>query len=183
MRYAALLRGVNVGKSVKVPMASLRALVEGAGFRNVVTYLNSGNVLFDSDLPPAEISSSLAKLLADFSGQQIPVLVKSSLELSRIQAAIPTTWQNNDSQKTDVAYLFEEADTEATLDLLPIRRDFLDVRYVQGALLWNVSRQNYDKSHLNKLVSHALYQQMTVRNVNTARQLALLATQRIPQQS
>lgn len=174
MRYAALLRGVNVGKSVKVPMASLRSLVEEIGFGNVTTYLNSGNVIFDSELQKIEIESSIEGILAKLTGQTIPVLVKSSLELGVIINAIPNNWLNNDSQKTDVAYLFKDADSEKTLKSIPVQREFIDVRYVKGALFWNVSRKNYNKSHINKIIGHDLYDKMTIRNINTARQLAKL---------
>jgi uncharacterized protein (DUF1697 family) len=174
MRYAALLRGVNVGKSVKVPMASLRSLVENIGFWDVTTYLNSGNVIFNSELPKREIESSIEKSIAKLIGQKIPVLVKSSLELDMISNSIPNEWQNDNLQKTDVAYLFKEADSEKTLEGLPVRREFIDVRYVEGAIFWNVSREDYNKSHINKIIGYALYEKMTIRNINTARQLAKL---------
>ncbi len=175
MRYVALLRGVNVGKSVKVPMVSLRSLVEDIGFRDVATYLNSGNVIFDSELPKREIESSIEESLTKFIGQKIPVLVKSSLEIDMINISIPNEWQNDDFQRTDVAYLFKEADNEKILKSLPVQREFVDIRYVKGALFWNVSRKNYNKSHINKIIGHVLYEKMTIRNINTARQLAKLS--------
>ena len=49
MRYVALLRGINVGGNNRVPMPELRACFEAAGYENVKTYINSGNVIFDSD--------------------------------------------------------------------------------------------------------------------------------------
>ncbi len=174
MRYAALLRGVNVGKSVKVLMASLRSLIENIGFLGVATYLNSGNVIFDSELPIREIESSIEENLTQLIGQKIPVLVKSSLELNLINNSIPKAWQNDEFQKTDVAYLFREADNEKLLDSLPVRREFVDVRYVEGALFWNLSRENYNKSHIIKIIGHVLYEKMTIRNINTARQLTKL---------
>lgn len=174
MRYAALLRGVNVGKSAKVPMESLRSLIENIGFWNVATYLNSGNVIFDSELPKREIESSIEDSLSKLTGQKIPVLVKSSLELGLITNSIPNEWQNDDFQKSDVAYLFKEADSKKILESLPVRREFVDVRYVEGALFWNVARENYNKSHINKIIGHVLYEKMTIRNINTARQLVKL---------
>ena len=175
MRFAALLRGVNVGKSVKVPMANLKLLIENIGFDNVATYLNSGNVLFDAEAPTKEIETLIAESLAESTGQRIPVLVKSSLELASINTAIPKEWQNDALQKTDVAYLFQDADYEKILHGLPIRQEFIDIRYVKGAIFWNVTRENYGKSRINKLIGHVLYEKMTIRNINTARQLAKLA--------
>jgi uncharacterized protein (DUF1697 family) len=174
MRYAALLRGVNVGKSVKVPMASLRSLIENLGFWDVTTYLNSGNVIFNSELPKSEIESAIEESIAKLIGQEIPVLVKSSLELDLISNSIPNEWQNDNMQKSDVAYLFKEANSEKTLESLPVRKEFIDVRYVEGALFWNVSRENYNKSRINKIIGYVLYEKMTIRNINTARQLAKL---------
>lgn len=58
-RYVALLRGINVGTSTRLPMAELRALVEQAGGSNVATYLQSGNVVFDGSVDAAALESSI----------------------------------------------------------------------------------------------------------------------------
>jgi uncharacterized protein (DUF1697 family) len=175
MRFAALLRGVNVGTSVKVPMVELKSMMEDLGYKKIVTYLNSGNVIFDSESEQDKIQEDIEIKFSKFALQKIPVLVKSSLELMNISNFIPAGWTNDDMQKSDVAYLFKEADNENILESLPIRIDYIDVRYVSGALLWNVSRNNYNRSHINKIVGHKMYGLMTIRNVNTARQLAKLS--------
>jgi uncharacterized protein (DUF1697 family) len=175
MRFAALLRGINVGTSIKVPMVKLKSMMEDLGYGKVVTYLNSGNVLFDSESEMEKIQEDIEIKLSELFIQKIPVLVKSSLELKHICDSIPAEWANDDIQKSDVAYLFKEADSENILESLPIRMEYIDVRYVGGALLWNVSRNNYNMSHINKIVEHRMYGLMTIRNVNTARQLAKLS--------
>ena len=53
MRYAALLRGINVGGNKKIPMAALRELMQGLGYPDVVTHLQSGNAVFSSPEQPA----------------------------------------------------------------------------------------------------------------------------------
>lgn len=58
-----------------------------------------------------------------------------------------------------------------SIDDLPINKEFIDVRYVKGALFWNVKRENVNKSQLGKLISHKVYKLMTVRNINTVRYL------------
>ena len=55
MKYVMLLRGINVGTSVRVPMERLKTILEGAGLENVLTYLNSGNAVFDSDAGRGDI--------------------------------------------------------------------------------------------------------------------------------
>lgn len=172
MEYVALLRGINVGTSVKVRMADLKVLFEQAGCSAVSTYINSGNVCFAAAADRAELAAAMELKLRQHSGVDIRVLVKTKAEICRIAAAIPAGWLNDSRQKTDVAYLFDTVDQAGLLETLPVKREFVQLLQVEGALIWNVQRDMYHKSQLNKLASHRLYQEMTVRNVNTARYLA-----------
>jgi len=170
MKYIALLRGINVGQNKRVNMKELRQFFENLGYFNVATYINSGNVIFESrqKLNYEKIEVALAKKF----GLHIPVLIKTLREMQKIAKAIPANWQNDTTQRTDVAYLFAKIDNKSLVKELPLKRDYIDVRYIRGALFWNVKRKNYNKSHLNKLISHKLYKFMTIRNINTARYLA-----------
>jgi uncharacterized protein (DUF1697 family) len=107
--------------------------------------------------------------LKNIFGDEFPTLIKSVDQLKIVAKNIPEDWENNDKEKTDVAYLFEEIDNEKILEELPIKKEFVELRYVKGAIVWNVKRENYTKSHLNKIITHKLYKFMTIRNVNTAR--------------
>ena len=100
------------------------------------------------------------------------VLVKTGPELRRIARAIPPEWQNDAAYRSDVAYLFPEVDSRTILAELPVKQEYVDVRYTKGAIFWFVDRRDYNRSRLNRLIGHQYYQLMTVRNVNTARALA-----------
>ncbi|MEW6586502.1 MAG: DUF1697 domain-containing protein [Nitrospirota bacterium] len=170
--YIALLRGINAGKNRRVDMKKLEALFERSGYADVSTYINSGNVIFYSDKMASEIRREIEVALKKEFKFDIPTLIKSRKEMQDIAKAIPGKWQNDAEQRTDVAYLFEEIDSKKTLDTMPVNKEYIDVRYVKGAIYWNIDRKNYNKSRLNKLIGHKFYQSMTVRNVNTARFLA-----------
>jgi len=172
MKYVALLRGINAGKIRRVEMKKLQAVFAALGYMNISTYINSGNVIFSSKKTPSIIQRDLEKNLKKEFGFAIPTLVKTEKEMQKIAQAIPATWQNDAQQRTDVAYLFKEADSNMIIDELPIKKEFIDVRYIKGAMFWNVRRADYNKSHLNKVVGCKIYQFMTVRNVNTAKFLA-----------
>ncbi|MBN1760547.1 MAG: DUF1697 domain-containing protein [Chitinispirillaceae bacterium] len=172
MRYTALLRGINVGGTHRVEMKRLKSLFESLGYGNVETYINSGNVIFDTGDKPAGIGRRVAKSIEAEFGFAVPVLILSQRDMRRIAGAVPRSWLNDKEQKTDVAYLFLEIDTEKTIDVLPVRREYIDIRYTRGALYWNVDRKNLARSNLSKIASHPLYRQMTIRNVNTCRYLA-----------
>lgn len=76
MRYAALLRGINVGGKNKVPMAALRSLLSERGFAEVTSYIASGNVLLSSELPgPAEVAAQFEALLREGFAVDTRVLV------------------------------------------------------------------------------------------------------------
>ena len=172
MKYIALLRGINVGGNHKVEMKKIKELFESLSFSSVSTYINSGNILFEGAGKPQEIRQKLESNLKKAFGFDIPTLVKTEKEMIRIAEAVPRTWKNDAEQRTDVAYLFPEIDAKKIIDELPVKKEFIDVRYIKGAIFWNVKREDVYKSHLAKIISHKIYQFMTVRNVNTARYLA-----------
>lgn len=173
MKYVALLRGINVGTTKRIDMKQLKSLFEDLGYAKVSTYINSGNVSFDSDETPESILQQLDVCFRSKLGFEIPTLIKSQEEMQRIAAGIPEVWLNDEEQRTDVAYLFDEIDSSDIVDKLPFNKAVVHLLYIQGAVVWNLSREHYTKSRLNKLIGHPLYQLMTLRNVNTARKLAM----------
>jgi uncharacterized protein (DUF1697 family) len=172
MKYIALLRGINVGGNRRVEMKRLKALLESLGYENVSTYINSGNVIFESGEKQREIGKEIASALKKEFGFDIGTLVKSEKQMKSIANAIPKDWQNDSKQKTDVAYLFKEIDSEETIAKIPAKREYIDIRYTEGAVYWNIDRKNYGKCQINKLIGYPIYKLMTVRNINTARFLA-----------
>jgi uncharacterized protein (DUF1697 family) len=172
MKYVALLRGINAGKLRRVDMGKLKALFESLGYTHATTYINSGNVLFESDAKAIDIRRIIEEQFKKEFAYDIPTLVKTQEEMKKIAKAIPKEWKNDPQEKSDVAYLFETIDSPKTIDELPIKKEFVDIRYTPGALFWNIDRKNYNRSQINKIISHNVYKYMTMRNVNTARFLA-----------
>jgi uncharacterized protein (DUF1697 family) len=174
VRYVALLRGVNVGKGARVPMKSLKALFEDLGFCNVATYLNSGNVAFDSELDVLELTTLIEGALERTFDQRVPVLVKASAQLAAIAETVPADWGSDEGQQTYVAYLFGDADRAGLVDELPVKRQFMTIFYTPGAIVWNIKRSDYNRSQITRIAGHPSYGSMTTRNINTARRLARL---------
>jgi uncharacterized protein (DUF1697 family) len=177
LKYVALLRGVNVGKSARVPMEALQGLLEGLGLGNVATYLNSGNVVFDSKLSAPDLAQLVEDALEREFGPRIPTLVKTAAEVIAIAQSIPSEWGNNDGEQTYVAYLFGDVDRPELVRELPVKTELLAIFYTPGAIVWNIKRENYNRSHITKIAGHPAYSRMTTRNVNTARKLAALCAE------
>jgi uncharacterized protein (DUF1697 family) len=177
LEYVALLRGINVGKGARVPMKTLKALFEGLGLSEVVTYLNSWNVVFDSALGASDLTPLIEDELERTVGERIPVLVKTSAEMIEIAESIPSEWGSNDGEQTYVAYLFSDVAKPSLVSELPVKRQFMSIFYTHGAIVWNIKRENYNRSQITKIVGHSAYARMTTRNVNTARKLAALCAE------
>jgi uncharacterized protein (DUF1697 family) len=172
LKYVALLRGINVGQGPRVPMKALKDLLEGLGLTDVVTYLNSGNVVFTSELDTAEVTQLIGDALERTFGGEIPTLVKTSKEIIEIAESIPSEWGSNEREQTYVAYLFDDVARPELVDELPVKRQFMSIFYAHGAIVWNIKREDYNRSQITKIVGHSSYARMTTRNVNTARKLA-----------
>jgi uncharacterized protein (DUF1697 family) len=82
--YAAFLRAVNVGGTGKLPMTTLRALCEQAGFGSITTYIVSGNVVFTTPLDAAKARQKLEKLLASKMGKPVRAHLRTAEELEAI---------------------------------------------------------------------------------------------------
>lgn len=83
--YIALLRGINVGGHHKVPMAELKDLLKNQGYSNIVTLLNSGNVIFQANKQDcSSLELKLASLLEKHFGFAIPTLLRTTKELQDI---------------------------------------------------------------------------------------------------
>lgn len=80
-RKIAILRGINVGGKRKILMADLKSLCEKLNWENVKTYIQSGNVIFNSDSANAELEDELEKAIAESFGFQVPVIVRTVQEL------------------------------------------------------------------------------------------------------
>lgn len=170
MKYVVLLRGINVGGNRKVPMAQLKLAFMSMHFTEVTTYINSGNVIGSAPFVPdaRAIEDELERVF----GFVIDVLVLTADELVSVARAIPNEWQNDTAQKSDVVFLFDDADSPAITQTIGYRPEFEAMQYVPHALITNISRQNQPKSSLLKLMGTPLYKRMTIRNVTTVRKLA-----------
>lgn len=87
--YVALLRAVNVGGTGKLAMSELKSMCEAAGFARVRTYIASGNVVFVSKKPAAQVKAVLEKALAAYAGKAVGVAVRTGEEMAAVLKANP----------------------------------------------------------------------------------------------
>lgn len=172
MIYVALLRGINVGGNNKIDMKELKETFEDVGMESVTTYINSGNIIFtDSSHSRLEIERTLEKAIMDRHMLNIKVLVRSLDDFDEMMKALPGSWKNDKTMKSNVIFLVEGIDNGKLLDELSIKEGIDTVKYVPGAILWMVDKKNSTKSGMLRLVGTKIYRDMTIRNVNTVRKI------------
>ena len=88
-RYVAFLRGINVSGQKKILMAQLRELLSEKGLKEVKTYIQSGNIVFQFSGATSEAETLIFKAIHKKYGWEVPVLVKTSSELTNILEGCP----------------------------------------------------------------------------------------------
>jgi len=118
--FVALLRGINVGKAKRIPMAELRALLCELGHTGVATLLNSGNAVFQaSGGTSASLAAEISAAIASRLHIDVPVIVKSATELNRIISENPLAEKAPDHSRLLVAFV---QDTKALSELSTIEQ-------------------------------------------------------------
>lgn len=177
--FVALLRGINVGKAKRVPMAELRLLLAELGYTDVVTLLNSGNVVFRAAKgTPAKHAAAIAAAISDKLKVEVPVIVKSAQELTTIVADNPLAATATDPARLLVAFAQDAVALSGLTGIEPllvppeqfvVRRHAAYLNCVNGIL----------ESKAGKALLGKAGQSVTTRNWATVLKLqALAGTQR-----
>lgn len=116
-RQIALLRGVNLGPNRRVSMSELRELLDGHGHADVRTYLQSGNVVLSSDLPPAKLQRELERQIEDGLGVAVPVVVRTRDELAGVIERNPLADVATEPRRLQVTFFTQEPDAKAVAAL------------------------------------------------------------------
>jgi len=164
--FIALLRAVNVGGTGKLPMAELRALCESVGFKDVRTYIASGNVLLRSDSSAVQVKAALEKALARYAGKPVGVLVRTGVEMAAVIAANPFPA----AAPNRVVAIFLDGAPPA--DTLETARHLNEERIVLGKREIYV---HYGEGMADSKLIIPAAKSGTARNMNTVARLAAMA--------
>jgi len=169
IRYALLVRGINVGRKNKVVMAQLRQELTELGLENVETYINSGNIFFTTGLS----QSQLVECLSTFFKNHYPFIERFSL-LSRedyeAECANLPQWWTEEMARKDVLFYTEGLDrksVEEKLRTLKLGEEVL--HFGKLGIFWGkLSEETYAKTAYHKhLLKMPFYGNITIRNANT----------------
>jgi uncharacterized protein (DUF1697 family) len=171
--YAALLRGINVGRNKRIAMADLRSLVEGLGHESVQTHLQSGNVVFESSKRGAKpLEAAIEGAIAAELGLDVTVMVRRADELAAVVDGSPFGGRTDDLKKIHVAFLSERPSAAAVqrFDAGEFAPDELEV---VGREVYLLYPDGYARTKLtNAVLEKKLGVRATSRNWRTVTALA-----------
>lgn len=173
MRYVALLRGINVGGRNKVPMALLRAALAET-FRDVETYIQSGNVVLESDLTAAEVAATIEALLPttfQLETELIRVLVLDADAYQEVVDGAPKGFGSEpDTYRYDVLFYLGTTGTEVE-PYIHVHPDVDTVLIGERAVYHRRLVALASRSRLNKIAGTPVYPALTIRNWRTTTRL------------
>ena len=176
MKHVALLRGINVGGKNPLPMKDLTAMFVAAGCREVVTYIQSGNVVFEASAALAtKVSAVIERAIATRHGHRVPVVMRSAVELAAVARDNPFLSKGADPGTLHLAFL-AETPAAAKLAALDPARSPPDAFVVQGRDIFLYLPGSVAKTKLSNAYFDAkLGTTSTVRNWRTVLKLVELA--------
>ena len=171
----ALLRGINVGGNV-LKMERLRVLCEGLGMRNVRTYIQSGNIVFEAEGPAGQWIAKLEKKLAGETRLPVSVLLRTAREMAIVLASNPFLKEKGiDTARLAVTFL-NEAPLKAGLEALHRLQASTERFHCVGREIYLHCPNGFGDSKLY-LPDKALSQRTTTRNWNTVKRLCEMSAQ------
>ncbi len=171
--HVALLRGINVGGKNMIKMPALKACFEAGGFEDVVTYIQSGNVLFRSTGSGAALATRIERMLGkSFDHYKAWVVVRNRSQMRTIVEKAPKGFGKDPQDYLyDVIFLKEPLTAGAALKKVSMKEGVDEAFAGRGVIYFSRLRSKATSSRLNRVASLPIYQSMTIRNWNTTTRL------------
>lgn len=177
-RQAALLRGINISGKNKIAMPELKREFEELGFREVRTYLNSGNVLFESETEdPGELTEMIEMMIRDHFQLNIPVFVIALDDLKDILEHAPSWWGGDDKAIYDnLIFILPPTDYEEVHAQIGEPKEGLErIENYRNAVFWSFDLKLHQKTNWwPKTAALPIGSRLTIRTANTVRKLVNL---------
>ena len=172
--YIALLRGINVGGHHKIKMADLKSLLETMGLQKVKTYIQSGNVLFESDEEEKQLTQRMEEEIGKTFGFPVPVVLRTAEEFEQIIRDCPfSTDSLKEGESVQIAFL-ADIPSEEGINQLSSYKSQMEEFMIKEKEMYLFIRQSILDSKLAAQIPK-LGVTATVRNWKTVMKLAAMA--------
>ena len=181
MEYVALLRGINVGGNNKVVMSELREQIEAAGFTNVRTYINSGNLLFETaaDASREDVAQAIEDVLARHYDFPIRLALLTAQEYLAQLEELPDWWHGEVARRDALFYTrgLDRDHVRERIEAMELGDEA--VHFGEHAVFWGkFDEKSFLKTAYHKrLLREDFYRQVTIRSGSTVEKIAAMLSQ------
>lgn len=179
MKFVLLLRGINVGGKRKVNMEELKQQLTGLGCTNVISYINSGNLIFEAG-NCVDIQSAIENMLAEHYGFEIPFALIPGEDYEKTVETLPDWWKSGDLARRDALFFTAGVTRELVRARIGTMKLHDEIVYdTDIAVFWGkIHETEYLKTAYHKyLGAEDFYKKVTIRNGNTVGKILELLTQ------
>lgn len=177
-RYIALLRGINISGKNKISMSELKAAFMELGYQEVVTHLNSGNVVYSAEETAETVfADEISRMIQERFGLSIPVFVISQEDLENLLEKAPDWWGTDDKEIYDnLIFVIPPACAETIAEQIGEPSTELEqVLPYANAFFWSFNLKKHAKANWwKKTASPGIGEKLTIRTANTLRKVVKL---------
>jgi uncharacterized protein (DUF1697 family) len=173
MTYIAFLKGINVAGHRLIKMTELKLMFEKMGYKNVRTYIQSGNVVFEAPKTKNEtLAKKIEKDLIKPLGYEVSVVVRTPDDIKAIIAAYPfSKLKDHESFKVNVAFLSAVPEKSDAAELHSVN-DKREMFHVDGCNVYAIYNKEFSDALMGKnIIEKKLKVKATVRNWNTVNKI------------
>lgn len=173
-KYIALLRGINISGKNKIAMSELKKEFIDSEYKEVTTYLNSGNVVFESDIDDKDtIKSNIQIMTKNKFNFDIPVFIITMQELEETLNHSPEWWGKKDKEiYNNIIFVIPPTTFKQVFDTIGSPNKYEKVQEYKNNIFWSLDLKNYRKSNWwSKTASTEISDKITIRTANTMRKV------------
>ena len=179
MKYIILLRGVNISGKNKVSMPKLKQLLEENKYQNVSTYLNSGNIIIESNINNKElIIENISKIIEFNFNIKIPIYIMTVPELEDILNNSPSWWGTTNKEIYDnLIFIIPPTTYEEVHNTIDSPKENIDqIEEYYSTIFWSFVLKDYRKSTWwIKTANTSITNKITIRTASTMKKLLQLS--------
>lgn len=175
MKYIVLLRGINISGKNKISMSELKKALEESEYTNVFTYLNSGNVILESNAKNEKaIMKDIYEIVKAKFNLEIPIFVTNESILEGILSNSPEWWGTSDKGIYDnLIFIIPPVKFEDVYNAIGEPKEGLEkIKEYNNSIFWSYDLKNYRKSNWwVKTASVDIKDKITIRTANTMKKI------------
>lgn len=177
MKYIVLLRGINISGKNIISMKSLKEEIELLGYKNVITYLNSGNIILESEDNENNIENNIYNMIVNKFKLNIPILIIEENKLKELINNKPDWWMTGNKEIYDnIIFIISPRTYNEIYNSLGMPNEKLEkIKEYKNNIFWSYSLKDYRKTNWwSKTASTDIKDYITIRTGNTVTKLLKL---------